>query len=308
MLDPMFVTEQIRHARPARIVPPMFIVPQFESESDPESAPFRRPGQARSASTPGITCAKCNLRESCLSGEVAARDLERIESIVYVRRRIQRGETLFRFGDAFKCLYAIRSGFFKTSHADVGRREQITGFFMAGELLGLGGMASGHCEVTATALEDSEVCAMPFSLIEQIAAEVPALQRGLLSVLSREIVRDHGVMLLLGSMCAEERVAAFLINLSRRFARRGYSATQLRLRMSRSEIASYLGLKLETVSRIFSLFHRNGLLEVQKRQIAIVNARRLEAVLTGPEWRNNHPTMSDPGRTLPDWLRPAATG
>lgn len=283
----------------------MFIVPQFNS--DAESAPFRRHGQARAADTPGITCAKCNLRESCLSGGVAAPDLERIENIVYARRRIRRGETLFRIGDAFKCIYAVRSGFFKTSHADVGGREQITGFFMTGELIGLDGMAGGHCEVSATALEDSMVCAMPYALIEEIGAQVPALQRGLHSVLSREIVRNHGTMLLLGSMRAEERVAAFLINLSRRFARRGFSATALHLRMTRGEIASYLGLKMETVSRILSSFHQNGLLDVQKRQIDIMDGKRLEAVLAGSDWRTILPAATERVPERLGRLRPATT-
>jgi CRP/FNR family transcriptional regulator len=225
-----------------------------------------------------VTCAKCNLREMCLSGGVPAEDLWRVENIVYSRRRIKRGERLFSVGDEFKCIYAIRSGFFKTSFVDGEGREQVTGFFMSGELLGLDGLDSGRCGGSAIALEDSDVCVMPYSLIEEIGRDVPSLQRSLHSVLAREIVRDHGIMLLLGSMCAEERLAAFLINLSKRFLRRGYSGSNFVLRMTRVDIGSYLGLKLETVSRLLSGFHKNGLIEVQRKKVSIVDIKGLERV------------------------------
>jgi CRP/FNR family transcriptional regulator, anaerobic regulatory protein len=229
-----------------------------------------------------ITCAKCNLRETCLSADIPLEDLQRVEKIVYARRRIKRGERLFSAGDTFLGLYAIRTGSFKTTIVDYEGREQVTGFFITGELLGMGGLASGRFEGTAIALEDSDVCAMPYVLIEEIGREVPSLQRSLHLVLSREIVRDHGVMLLLGSMSAQERLAAFLINLSKRYLRRGYSSSNFILRMTRDEIGSYLGLKLETVSRLFSNFHQRGLLEVQQREIRIVDIIGLERVLASP--------------------------
>ena len=229
--------------------------------------------------TVGVTCAKCNLRETCLSGGVPAEDLERVENIVYARRRIKRGETLFSAGDWFRCLYAIRTGFFKTSLVDREGREQVTGFFMSGELLGMDGLGDGRCAASAIALEDSDVCAMPYSLIEKISREVPSLQRRLHSVLAREIVRDHGVMLLLGSMRAEERLATFLLNLSKRFQRRGYSESEFHLRMTREEIGSYLGLKLETVCRVLSAFREDGLLDIDYKRVRIVNIAGLERVL-----------------------------
>jgi CRP/FNR family transcriptional regulator len=227
----------------------------------------------------GVSCAKCNLRETCLSGGVPAEDLDRVERIVYARRRIRRGERLFGAGEAFTCIYAIRAGFFKTSLVDGEGREQVTGFFMGGELLGLDGLDGGRYRDSAIALEDSNVCAMPYSLIEEIGREVPQLQRRLHLVLAREIVRGHGVMLLLGSMSAEERLATFLVNLSARLERRGYSASSFVLRMTRDEIGSYLGLKLETVSRLFSAFHRDRLIDVRQKQVAIVDIEGLERVL-----------------------------
>ncbi|HEX7055440.1 MAG TPA: fumarate/nitrate reduction transcriptional regulator Fnr [Burkholderiales bacterium] len=226
-----------------------------------------------------IDCASCNLRELCFTGGVCVEDLERAQNIVYARRRLRRGEPVFAAGDAFKAIYAVRSGFFKTSVVDSEGREQVTGFFMGGELLGLDGIGSGRHHGTATALEDSEVCVMPYARVEALAREIPALQRHLYSVLSREIVRDHGVMMLLGSMRAEERLAAFLTNLSRRFRRRGFSPSEFHLRMTREEIGSFLGLKLETVSRLFSQFQKDGLIEVEQKHVRIRDAERLAGIL-----------------------------
>jgi CRP/FNR family transcriptional regulator len=145
--------------------------------------------------------------------------------------------------------------------------------------MGLEGLGSGKYHGTAIALEDSEVCVLPYALVEQMAQEIPALQRQLHAVLAREIVRDHGVMMLLGSMRAEERLATFLLNLSKRFMRRGFSASDFHLRMTREEIGSYLGLKLETVSRLFSAFQKDGLIDVQQKHVRIVSISGLEAVL-----------------------------
>ena len=225
------------------------------------------------------SCSSCNLRETCLPGGLCAEDLSRVQNIVYIRRRVRRGEALFGTGDEFKAVYAIRSGFFKTSLLDGEGREQVTGFFMGGELLGLDGLGTGRYNGNAIALEDSEICVLPYALVTALSQEIPALQRHLHAVLAREIVRDHGVMMLLGSMRAEERLATFLLNLSRRFLRRGYSASDFHLRMTRDEIGSYLGLKLETVSRLFSQFQRDALIEVEQKHVRIVDITGLERVL-----------------------------
>jgi CRP/FNR family transcriptional regulator len=227
-----------------------------------------------------VTCSSCNLREMCLPQGLDREDLRRVEQVVYARRRVKRGDALFNAGDDFNSIYAIRSGFFKTSLLDGEGREQVTGFFMGGELLGMDGVGAGRYNGAAIALEDSEVCVMPFSLVEDISREVPALQRHLHSVLAREIVRDHGVMLLLGSMRAEERLAAFLLNLSKRFTRRGYSPSEFHLRMTREEIGSYLGLKLETVSRLFSKFQEDGLIDVQQKHVRLRDTAGMELLLT----------------------------
>ena len=226
-----------------------------------------------------VTCGSCNLRELCLPQALSGDEMNLFERVVYARRRLKRGEALFAAGDTFKAVYAVRSGFFKTSIVDGEGREQVTGFSMGGELLGLEGIGTGQYNGAAIALEDSEVCVLPYALIEEIANEVPALQRRMNAVLAREIVRDHGVMMLLGSMRAEQRLATFLLNLSRRFTARGYSSSDFNLRMTRDEIGSYLGLKLETVSRLFSRFQEEGFIEVQQKHVRIVDIPSLERLL-----------------------------
>jgi CRP/FNR family transcriptional regulator len=226
-----------------------------------------------------VTCSSCNMRELCLPQGLRDADMKSFEKVVYARRRIKRGEALFATGDEFKAVYAVRSGFFKSSLVDGEGREQVTGFFMGGELLGMDGIGAGRYNGAAIALEDSEVCVLPYALIEQIAAEIPSLRRQLHSIMAREIVRDHGVMMLLGSMRAEERLATFLLNLSKRFTARGFSPSDFHLRMTREELGSYLGLKLETVSRLFSRFHDDGLIEVQQKHVRILDIAGLTQVL-----------------------------
>jgi CRP/FNR family transcriptional regulator len=186
---------------------------------------------------------------------------------------------LFRNGDKFNALFAIRTGFFKTRISAEDGRDQVTGFQMAGEIIGLDGIVSDHHTCDAVALEDAEVCVMPFDRIEELSREITSLQRHVHKIMSREIVRENGVMLLLGSMRAEERLAAFLLNLVQRLHARGFSQTELVLRMTREEIGSYLGLKLETVSRTFSKFVDDGLVEVKQRHVRILNTDGLKLIV-----------------------------
>ena len=224
-------------------------------------------------------CSNCNLRELCLPLGLTLEELEQLDSMVSTRRRIKRGDHLYRAGEAFDAIYAIRSGFFKTDVLLEDGRDQVTGFQMAGELLGLDGISTEHHTCNAIALEDSEICAIPFSRLEVLSREIHTLQHHFHKVMSREIVRDHGVMMLLGTMRAEERLAAFLLNLSQRFTARGFSHAEFYLRMTREEIGSYLGLKLETVSRAFSRFQEEGHIAVQQKHIRILNVNGLKALM-----------------------------
>lgn len=226
-----------------------------------------------------VACANCNLRELCMPLGLTQDELDRIEDMVASRRKIKRGTTLFRNGDRFNNLYAIRTGFFKTSITSEDGRDQVTGFQMAGEVIGLDGIVNDNHTCDAIALEDAEVCVMPFDRVEEISREVNALQRHVHKILSREIVRENSVMLLLGSMRAEERLAAFLLNLVQRLHARGFSPHELVLRMTREEIGSYLGLKLETVSRTFSKFMDDGIIEVKQRHVRILKTDALREIV-----------------------------
>ena len=226
-----------------------------------------------------VACSTCNLRELCLPVGLTKLELERLDSLVAMRRDCRRGDALFRSGDAFRSLYAVRTGFFKSRVTSPGGREQVTGFQMAGELLGLDGIGTDRHSCDAVALEDSQVCVIHYEQLGSLVHEFPALQRQFHRVMSREIVRDHGVMFLLGSMRAEERLAAFLLNLTQRLQARGFSASALVLRMTREEIGSYLGLKLETVSRAFSKFQDDGVLEVKQRQLRVLDEAALRQLV-----------------------------
>ena len=232
-----------------------------------------------------VACSSCNLRELCLPMGLSSTELDKLETVVSTRRRIKRGQSVFSAGDRFTALYAIRSGFFKTRITTEDGRDQVTGFQMTGEIIGLDGIVNDHHSCDAVALEDAEVCVMPFDQVEQLSREFTTLQHHVHKIMSREIVRDHGVMLLLGSMRAEERLAAFLLNLVQRLHARGFSQSELVLRMTREEIGSYLGMKLETVSRTFSKFVEDGIIEVKQRYVHIKNTAALRQIVSNPNCR-----------------------
>jgi CRP/FNR family transcriptional regulator, anaerobic regulatory protein len=238
-----------------------------------EAAPQRSQGAAPRLPT---HCGACNLREVCLPcGLAGPSDAKLLDSLVYTRKRVKRGDTLYRAGHGFEALYAVRSGFLKSRVVLPDGRDQVTSFHMAGEILGTDGIGTDRHTADVIALEDSEVCVIPYAHLEQ-----PQLQRQLHKVMSRELVRDQGVMMLLGTMRAEERLAAFLLNLSQRFTARGYSPSEFHLRMTRDEIGSYLGLSLETVSRLFSRFQDEGLITVQQKHICILDIPGLRTMMT----------------------------
>ncbi len=230
-------------------------------------------------------CSSCSLRELCLPMGMSEEEIAKLDTLVYTRKRVKRGENIYRAGDPFNSLYAIRSGFFKSNVILEDGRDQVTGFHMPGEIMGMDGISTDRHACNGTALEDGEICIIPFARLEEIAHQVRTLQHQFHKVMSREIVRDQTVMMLLGSMRAEERLAAFLLNLSQRFVARGYSPSEFHLRMTREEIGSYLGLKLETVSRIFSKFQEDGLISVQQKHIRILQVEGLEALIGQPGHR-----------------------
>ncbi len=213
---------------------------------------------------------------------LSSNEMEKLDTVISNRRRVKRGASLFTTGEKFTSLYAVRSGFFKTCVTTADGRDQVTGFQMTGEIIGMDGIVNDHHSCDAVALEDAEVCVLPFDKLETLSREFSTLQHHVHKIMSREIVRDHGVMLLLGSMRAEERLAAFLLNLVQRLHARGFSQSELILRMTREEIGSYLGMKLETVSRTFSKFMDDGIIDVKQRYVHIKDTSGLEQIVNPP--------------------------
>ena len=216
-----------------------------------------------------VSCSKCCLQHVCLPHGLAQNALSDMDELTRVKRRVARGATLYRAGDAFESLYAVRSGSFKTVGVSRHGDEKVTGLHLPGEVMGLEAINSKRHGYDAIALEDSEVCVIPFAALSQLSLRIPELQQQLLRILSGDISRDQGLMLLLGGMDAEQRLAAFLLSLSRRYQKLGYASTRFSLRMTREEIGSYLGLTLETVSRIFSRFQKDGLLKAHQKEIQL---------------------------------------
>ena len=214
------------------------------------------------------------------------KDMDRLDEIIGRRRKVARGGTLFRIGDPFQSLYAIRLGHFKTYQVSRDGVEQITGFQMAGELMGMDAISSDFHHCSAIALEDSEVCEIPFASLQQLLGDMPTLLRHFHRMMSQEITREQSVMLLLGNMQATQRFAAFLVNLSSRYEARGYSPTTFQLRMSREEIGNYLGLTIESISRLLSRFKKDSLLRVSNREIELLDPMRLKAITAGTQTCN----------------------
>lgn len=239
-------------------------------------ARVHRPADVRPLRTP---CSGCALRNFCAPAGLAPAEIERFEACVRAKRKVAAGQHVYRTGDAAGSLFGIRTGFVKTSIVTDDGREQVTGFRMMGDVVGVDAIGGGQRAGDAVALEDTEVCEMPFAAIENLAREVPVLQRRLYQMMNQEIRQERETMLLLGTMRAEERVASFLIGLGRRYQERGYSALRFLLRMTRADIGSYLGLRLETVSRLLSRFQAERLLRVDSRSLEILDVDRLRLVI-----------------------------
>ncbi len=221
-----------------------------------------------------LSCRDCSLAELCLPRGLDAQDLERFEAVVGQKPPLQSGELAYHAGDASHALYAVKSGSLKIVMSALDGEEQIIGFSMPGELFGFDGIQNGHT-CTAVALERTNICELPLDSISEISKEIPSLNRELYKVMAHEISLDQSMLLLLARRNAEDRLAAFLLSLSQRFANRGFSEVDFTLSMSRHDIANYLGLAAETVSRLFSRLADGGLLSVNGRKIKIHNLQGL---------------------------------
>lgn len=216
-------------------------------------------------------CTHCGLNQLCLPVALSEADMEQLDAIVDRRKPLKRGAHLYRAGDEFKAIYAVRSGSLKTFAVTETGEEQVTGFHLPGELIGLDAINSWAHPCSASALETTSVCALPFEQLEHLAAVIPGLQRQLLRLMSKEIFADQEMLFAMARRSAEERLAMLLLSFSERFSRRGLSSTRFRLPMARSELGNYVGLAPETMSRLFRRFSDNGWLSAEGREIQLLD-------------------------------------
>ena len=225
-----------------------------------------------------IACQGCSLHQLCLPVGIDHDDLAELDHIIKRRRPIQRGDHLFVASDRFHSIYAVRSGSLKTYNLTEDGREQVTGFFLPGEIVGLDAIGEGTHTCSARALETTSVCEIPFEDLERLGERIPALIHQLLRIMSKEMHHDQVLLMLLGKRAAEERLAALLLNLSQRYGQRGYSSSEFNLSMSRHDIANYLGLAVETVSRLFSRMQEDGMLAVRSRHVRLADIDKLRVL------------------------------
>jgi len=226
-------------------------------------------------------CSACGLHNLCLPTGLKESDMSQLDKIIGRRRRVPRDGLLYRTGDPFRNLYAIKVGHFKTQCIDSNGGQQITGFQMPGELLGMDAIGGGQYHCDGVALEDSEVCEIPFAKLEALFADIPSLLHHFHRLMSQEITRRQNIMMLLSNMRADQRLAVFFTNLASRYAARGYSPTKFQLRMMREEIGEYLGLTIESISRLLSKFKKAGYIRVANRDIEILDYEGLRMLAAG---------------------------
>ena len=234
-------------------------------------------------STLKTACKNCKLHQLCLPLGLENDDMDQLDSIVKRAKPYQKGEYLFQHGDTFNAIYAVRSGSVKTFSQDDTGDEQITGFYLAGEMMGLDAVHEGHHPCSAIALETTSVCKIPFNRLEELSSQLPNLQHQLLRIMSKEITEDQALLILLGQKSAEERVAAYIVNMSDRMDKRGFSSLEFNLSMSRKDIGNYLGLTIETISRTFSNLQQKKLINSQRKHIEITDPEKLRALAGIPK-------------------------
>ncbi|PLX59847.1 fumarate/nitrate reduction transcriptional regulator Fnr [Sedimenticola selenatireducens] len=230
-----------------------------------------------------VACRNCSLTSLCLPMGLTPEDVDLLDAIVKRNRPLHRGDHLFRQGDKFQCIYVVKTGTVKTFDPGEDGSEQVLGFHLPGEMIGLDAIETGIHHCSDKILETTAVCEIPFTLLEELSSTIPSLQHQMYRLLSREIGHDEDMLTLLVKRNAEERLASFLLSLSGRFQRRGFSPSDFYLSMSRHEIGNYLGLAVETVSRLFTRFQDDGLLKVERKHVQLVDIERLKQIQRGDQ-------------------------
>ena len=228
---------------------------------------------------PAVSCSSCRLSDLCLPISLNKSEIVQLDEIIERNRPLRKGEHLYRQLDEFRSVFAVRSGSFKSYVLGPDGQSRVTSFYMPGEIIGMDGIATRRHGVSTTALEHSSICEIPFSQLEKLSHQLPNLQSRFFSIMGNEIVKDQQIHTLLSSYTAEQRLASFLLSLSSRYARCQLSPERFLLHMTRSDIGEYLGLTLETVSRVFSALQKKEIISVKNREIEIRDMQRLRAIL-----------------------------
>jgi CRP/FNR family transcriptional regulator, anaerobic regulatory protein len=226
-----------------------------------------------------VSCAKCTLRELCIPQGMSDDELKLIDTVIERKKPVHKNDYLFRAGDTNRSVYAVLSGSVKTLVDNPNGEEQIVGFHLPGELLGMDGFSGDAHTCSAVALETSSVCEFPLESLDEVCHVVPSIQYAMRRIMGKEVAKDHAMLLLLGRMSAEEKLASFLISLSNRMAQRHWKPTEFNLTMPRQDIANYLGLAVETVSRLFAHLQDEEIIEVDRRRVNICDMDRLKAII-----------------------------
>lgn len=228
-----------------------------------------------------VNCGECRLGDLCLPISLLRNDINQLDQIVQRGRPLQKSDKLYFAGDTFKAVFAVRSGSFKTVAVSTDGEEQVTGFYLPGEILGMDGIATNDHTNTAIALETSSVCEIPFNQLEDLSVKIPNLQRRFFQIMGKEIASDQELISLLSKNSADEKMAFLLLSISQRNSQRGLSATEFYLPMARSDIGNYLGLTIETVSRVLGRFHKSGLIALDKKHVVILDIDELKRKVSG---------------------------
>ena len=227
----------------------------------------------------GVSCGSCRLNELCLPIALSEGEMEQLDTIVERNRPLKKGDHLYRQHDNFKSIFAVRSGSFKSYVLSSSGEGRVTGFYLPGEIIGMDGIADRSHANSAIALEHASICEIPFHQLESLSLQLPVLQHNFFSIMGAEITKDQKIHTLLSSYSAEQRIASFLLGLSSRFARVGLSATRFNLPMTRSDIGEYLGLTVETVSRLLTAQQKKSILTVANREIEIKDIEALKLIV-----------------------------
>lgn len=225
-----------------------------------------------------VNCQNCGINQLCLPYTLDDQSLNRLDSMIERKRPYQKGDVLFREDDPLISLYAVRSGSVKSYTINDGGEMQITAFHLPGDLIGFSSISEDKHQSYAEALETSMLCEIPFSNLEQLSAQVPVLRRQILRLMSEEMNSDKRMITLVTSRTAEERVATFLLDLASRFHKRGLSPSEFRLSMTRAEIGNYLGLTVETVSRLFGRFQKEQWIQSEGRFVTLLDIHALSTL------------------------------